>query len=178
MRSKDERRWFGKDDCEWMLSVVQPKGAVSRELEERLKLFAKSADALGFCRLPADSGRYRNALHMVRCVGDQPNRRHQPAVAAMLRDLAGNPWGDRKVKNGKRPAWITPQVIDLAQAARDAADPVSHEVCKVRMAVLADAMEEAGCSEYPVSHLRDPLNKHYSFCYVLNMILGKDGSEP
>jgi hypothetical protein len=42
-----------------------------------------------------------------------------------------------------------------------------------RVAVLADALEEAGADPSIVSHLREPGGGHVRGCYLVDLLLGK-----
>ncbi len=58
--------------------------------------------------------------------------------------------------------WLTPTVLSLAHAAYDHRDPATGHLDPVRLAILADALEEAGCdSDVLLRHLRnlDPCPK-------------------
>jgi hypothetical protein len=91
------------------------------------------------------------------------------AQAALLRDIAGNPF--RLVTLS--PAWKTPQVVALAQAAYDQREIPSGTLDPVRLAVLADALEEAGCTDPELlGHLRSPC-PHVRGCWVVDLLLGK-----
>ncbi len=66
-----------------------------------------------------------------------------------------------------KPTWRTPDVIGLAGA-------VDGERAFDRLAVLADALEEAGCDQPAIlSHCRQP-GPHVSGCWVADLILGKE----
>jgi hypothetical protein len=66
-------------------------------------------------------------------------------------------------------------VARLAQAAyEDRLLPAGH-LDPVRLAVLADALEEAGCNDPDLlGHLRQQGAVHVRGCYVLDLLLGKD----
>ena len=71
------------------------------------------------------------------------------------------------------PAWQTAQVVALAQAAYDQREPPAGTLDVARLAVLADALEEAGCTDQTVlDHLRGP-GPHVRGCWVVDLILGK-----
>jgi hypothetical protein len=139
--------------------------------------------------------------------------------AHLLRDIIGNPWRpvasltqtvecDRCNGKGERTLgktcgacdgsgktkgnadWLTPTAISLARAAYDHRDPATGHLDQVRLAVLADALEEAGCQDYRIlEHLRqgsqefdvghgnvefhDP-GPHVRGCWALDLILGKE----
>jgi hypothetical protein len=82
-------------------------------------------------------------LALVRCVFNNPFR---PVAAA--------------------PAWLTTTVVALAQAVYD--DRVFDY-----LPVLADALEDAGCTDEAIlSHCRDQ-GPHVRGCWVVDLILGK-----
>lgn len=93
----------------------------------------------------------------------------QRATTALLRDVFGNPF--RPVVLG--PACQTPVVLSLSQAAYDERVLLSGELEPARLAVLADALEEAGYADDTIlSHLRSP-GPHVRGCWALDAILGK-----
>jgi hypothetical protein len=89
------------------------------------------------------------------------------AQVALLRDIIGNP--SRPVTLS--PAWQSPQVVALAQAAYDHRDLPSGHLDPTRLAVLADALEEAGCGQADLlGHLRGP-GPHVRGCWVVDLVL-------
>jgi predicted DNA-binding WGR domain protein len=71
------------------------------------------------------------------------------------------------------PALRTPDVLALARAAREVEMP-DGSLDSGRLAVLADALEEAGCADDVVlSHLRQP-GPHVQGCWALHTALGKE----
>ena len=98
-------------------------------------------------------------------VPDQ-ERRHQ---CALLRDLV-NPF--RPVT--PEPAWSTPQVVALAQAAYEQRELPAGTLDTTRLAVLADALEEAGCDQADLpAHLRGP-GPHVRGCWAVDLLLGRE----
>ena len=92
-------------------------------------------------------------------------RRHQ---CALLRDLF-NPF--RPVT--PEPAWSTPQVVALAQAAYEQRELPAGTLDLARLAVVADALEDAGCDQADLlAHLRGP-GPHVRGCWAVDLILGK-----
>ena len=95
--------------------------------------------------------------------------RERGEQARLLRDLFGNPF--RPVTFD--PAWRTPVGTSLAQAAYDERILPSGELDAQRLAVMADALEEAGCDNAEILvHLR-ALRSHVRGCWVVDLILGK-----
>jgi hypothetical protein len=69
------------------------------------------------------------------------------------------------------PTWQSPVVIALAEAAyEDRLLPIGH-LDPARLAVLADALEEAGAVGEVLEHLRGP-GPHVRGCYLLDLLLG------
>lgn len=83
--------------------------------------------------------------------------------ADLFRDIFGNPF--RQVT--LNPSWLTAAVVQLAQLIYD-------ERAFERMAEVADALEQAGCSNSDiVQHCRGP-GPHVRGCWVVDLILGKE----
>jgi hypothetical protein len=80
----------------------------------------------------------------------------------LLHDIFGNPFREVIVD----PAWRTPAVSGLALSIYD---EHSYE----HLPILADALEEAGCTNADIlNHCRQP-GEHVRGCWVLDLILGK-----
>jgi hypothetical protein len=81
----------------------------------------------------------------------------------LLRDIFSNPF--RLVTLD--PSWLTSTVVALAEGIYD-------ERAFDRLAILADALEEAGCDNADIlAHCRGP-GPHVRGCWVLDLILGKE----
>jgi hypothetical protein len=88
--------------------------------------------------------------------------REQAYQAELIRDIIGNPFRPVEVA----PAWLMPAVRSLAQAVYD-------DRALDRLPILADALEEAGCSSREaLAHLRGP-GPHVRGCWVVDLLLGK-----
>jgi len=82
--------------------------------------------------------------------------------ADFLRDLLGNPFRTVTVD----PAWLTPTVVSLATTIYD-------ERAFDRLPILADAMEDAGCTNSDLlNHCRQPA-EHARGCWAVDLLLGK-----
>jgi hypothetical protein len=87
----------------------------------------------------------------------------------LLRDIFGNPF--RPV--GINSAWLSPTVTNLATAAYEERAMPSGELDAVRLAVLADALEDAGCNNADIlAHLRSG-GPHVRGCWALDSLLEK-----
>ncbi|OAI46029.1 hypothetical protein AYO44_12160 [Planctomycetaceae bacterium SCGC AG-212-F19] len=81
---------------------------------------------------------------------------------AMLRDIFGNPFRPVTVD----PGWRTSNVLGLAQTIYD-------DRAFDRMPILADALEDAGCTNGELlNHCRLP-GVHVRGCWVVDLVLGK-----
>jgi hypothetical protein len=91
-----------------------------------------------------------------------PTGADAPVQAALIRCIFGNPF--RPVSFDL--AWRTPQAQALALTAYEAR-------CFEDLPFLADALEEAGCTEEAIlSHLRGPV-PHVRGCWVIDLVLGR-----
>jgi hypothetical protein len=69
---------------------------------------------------------------------------------------------------------LTPTVKGLAQAGYEERALPSGELDLARLKVLADALEEAGCTEQSIlDHLRGP-GPHVRGCWALDLALGRE----
>ena len=88
----------------------------------------------------------------------------------LVRCLFGNPFLPVPLD----PASRTPAVVSLAQAAYDERILPAGTLDPARLAVLADALEDAGCSDADLlSHLRGS-GPHVRGCWVVDLLLGKE----
>jgi hypothetical protein len=91
------------------------------------------------------------------------------AVACLIRDIFGNPFNPVTLDC----TCLTPTVTSLATAAYEDRTMPSGELDAARLAVLADALEEAGCDNADIlNHLRGP-GQHVRGCWVVDLILRK-----
>jgi len=82
--------------------------------------------------------------------------------AASLRDIFGNPFRPITVD----PAWRTATVVALTEA-------IYADRAFDRLPILADALEEAGCTSAELlSHCRQP-GEHVRGCWAVDLVLGK-----
>jgi hypothetical protein len=101
-------------------------------------------------RLPEE----RAQCHLLRCIFPSPF--HPP------------PGIDRSVR-----AWRDRCVVSLAASAYEERELPSGILDASRLAILADALEDAGCNESEVlAHLRGP-GPHVRGCFALDAVLGK-----
>ena len=86
----------------------------------------------------------------------------QQNQAALAREVFGNPFHPVTVD----PAWLSPTVVSLATA-------IYEERAFDRLPVLADALEDAGCTNSDLlNHCRQPA-EHARGCWAVDLLLGK-----
>jgi hypothetical protein len=87
--------------------------------------------------------------------------------AGIIRCVVGNPF--RPPAAARR----DPPIPALAQAAYDERILPSGHLDNARLAVLSDALEEAGCADHALlTHLRSP-GPHVRGCWAIDLVLGK-----
>jgi hypothetical protein len=103
----------------------------------------------------------RNALHHAE--GRLGLLRAENLQCSYLRCIFGNPL--RPVVANS--AWLTPTVTSLAQATYD-------DRAFDRMPILADALEDAGCTNQDIlNHCRQP-GEHVRGCWVVDLLTGME----
>jgi hypothetical protein len=100
----------------------------------------------------------------------------QKAQAGLLRDLYGpSPFRPLLIPASVK-AWNSGLVVRLARAAYDHRQLPAGTLERERLAVLADALEEAGCTDPDVlGHLREPGAVHVRSCFTLDLLLAREG---
>jgi hypothetical protein len=95
------------------------------------------------------------------------------AQHALLADIAGNPFRQAVID----PAWLAwndRTIPRLARAAYEERDLPAGTLSETNLAILADALEEAGCNDAGMlTHLRSP-GPHVRGCWALDRLLGRD----
>ena len=87
----------------------------------------------------------------------------------LFRDIFGNPFRPVAIF----PAWKSQTVVSLAQAAYEQRELPAGTLDVARLAVLADALEDAGCDQADLlGHLRGP-GPHVRGCWAVDLLLGK-----
>lgn len=101
---------------------------------------------------------------------DLPRETRERYYVALLQDILGNPFHLPTFSH----AWRTPAVTSLARAAYEERELPSGHLEQVRLRVLCDALEDAGCTDTEIlSHLRGP-GTHVRGCWVIDLVLSKE----
>jgi hypothetical protein len=91
--------------------------------------------------------------------------------AALVRDIFGNP---SRPPPEVRTTLRTPLVLSIASTAYEDRLMPSGHLDPARLAVLADALEESGCTNTAIlTHLRSA-GPHVRGCWALDLVLGKE----
>jgi hypothetical protein len=107
-------------------------------------------------------------------------QRFQAEFCRLFREIVGNPYLPRQIL----PAWLPMHAVQpgilltrVNDVTRTIALGAREELVYHRMAVLADAVEEAGTNDLDLLlHLRDPEVVHSRGCWALDLILGQHAS--
>lgn len=98
-------------------------------------------------------------------------REFRMAQAELLRDIFG-PLAFRSVHFG--PVWLTATAVSLAETAYESRSLPDGHLDHERFAVLADALQEAGCEDLSVlGHLRQEGAAHVRGCWCVDLLLKK-----
>jgi hypothetical protein len=90
-----------------------------------------------------------------------------------LRDVFGNPFCRARPVARSVLQWNGGTIAGLTEAIYDSRDPALGTLDVARMAILGDALEEAGCKNIDmISHCRRP-GSHIRGCVVVDAVLGK-----
>jgi hypothetical protein len=104
------------------------------------------------------------------CVRLYEERTERAALCDLLRDIFGDPGG--AVELGESPRKSI--VLSLAQAVCEDRSRPNGLLGLSRLAILADALEDAGCDDSAIlDHLRSP-GPHVRGCWALDLVLGKE----
>jgi hypothetical protein len=110
------------------------------------------------------------------CRRNDPIEREKAAElqVMLLRDFFGNPFRPPPAIDGSLLSWHGGTVAKLAESIYAERNLPDGTLDNGRLAVLADALEEAGLDNSDVlHHLREQGREHYRGCWVLDHLLGK-----
>jgi hypothetical protein len=129
--------------------------------EDSQKVNATLAVAIASWYVMADTLSHQEAEREVSRLAAAAPERQDGNQCALLRDLF-NPF--RPVICGQ--SWRTPTVLGFAQSVYD-------QSAFDRLPILADALEDAGCTDAAIlEHCRGP-GPHVRGCWVVDLLLGK-----
>lgn len=171
----DERSTFAVEVAEGMADGATPSDDV-----ENAKFWAEeptlpevaghpllcNAASIAYLTLFLQNGelseRIRHCIHAVR----------EWPTAWLVREIIGNPFCPVSISPSML-AWNDRTIIRLAQAAYDDRILPEGTLDNAQLLILADALEEAGCTDEQIlTHLRGG-GEHYRGCWVIDLLLGK-----
>jgi hypothetical protein len=116
------------------------------------------------------SGGSAGAVDMIPSAAGAKPAAEFPVQAALVRDVFGNPFRPVALS----PAWLNwngGTIPNLARAAYEARVLPAGTLDPARLGVLADALEEAGCTDAGLlGHLRGP-GPHVRGCFAVDLLL-------
>ncbi len=175
------RRWLEQFDPEQDRMAVQVGEWIADREVNRQEY--SDAHILGFDLNLAEENAYNVACRAILVASVRPANRPIPghrgseqwtrtvaeerrALCDLLRDILGNPYRSRSVER----AWLTwnrGTVLELARA-------IYTDRAVEYLPILADALEEAGCSNGEIlGHCRQA-QQHFRGCWVVDLLLGKE----
>jgi hypothetical protein len=148
------------------LSVGEVLSRTRSDMPERAELSNSWSAAHAAASAAAeDFGVLGNACHHA---AENPKGRdtEDAGQAELLREILGNPLQEIAID----PAWLRHNDGIVRKLAQTIYDERAFE----RMPILADALEDAGCSsEEILGHCRKP-GPHVRGCWLLDLVLGKE----
>jgi hypothetical protein len=169
---QEEMGWKEEDDVEFLMDHHERS-----PFEEDLLFVTRTTAvrATGNLLPPRQVSRTLNLL-----ADTQPSSRKNKARAAckfqqtaLVRDIFGNPFRPLSATDPSLLRWQGSTIPKLAQAVYDDRHLPAGTLDPARLAVLADALEEAGVTDPDLlDHRRGP-DFHVRGCYVLDALLGK-----
>ncbi|MGE3808685.1 MAG: hypothetical protein AB7K24_28805 [Gemmataceae bacterium] len=153
--------------------LQRPANAIERDLGvDLLSTRAQAATrAALYLAMPADYQAGYSAMAEAAQVGKRADQ--WSWQCRLLRDIFSNPFRPASIQQ----AWLTWKdgtIPNLARAAYDKRELPGGDFDASKLAILADALEEAGCaSEEMLGHLRGP-GPHVRGCWAVDLLLGKN----
>ncbi len=150
-----EAEWLVSDRPTHMLLILGERAS-----ERKTSLFWSTRPAWGNATTP----KLETARGVWRSYGERGNMHPADdlADAMLIRELFGNPFRPVSFET----TWLTAPITSLARS-------IYADRSFDRLPILADALEEAGCTNADIlGHCRGP-GPHVRGCWVVDLILGK-----
>jgi hypothetical protein len=159
------QNWQYDDDCFYAGEVIAQSAAAASTDPVACRLVDLTA-AIAFLATRGLAGPH---WHPTR---DKLAASAREEQAALFRDIFGNPFRPVTLD----PAWLTwhdGTVPRIAQAIYDDRHLPSGRLDNTRLGILADALEDAGCTDADLlGHCRQP-GVHVRGCWLVDLLLGK-----
>jgi hypothetical protein len=115
---------------------------------------------------------YRKGLDLLAYSAGPCNDVERAAQINLIREVFGNPFRPAAVHSTCL-RWAGDIILNLARVAYDERSLPTGALDGVRLQILADALEEAGCADANIlTHLRSP-GPHVRGCWALDCLLDK-----
>jgi hypothetical protein len=106
-------------------------------------------------------------------LSDEHEDQERRWLSDCIRDIFGNPFRSPPSVPSAWLSWNNRTIPKLTQALYDERNLPTGSLDNARLVVLADALEEAGCSDAVLlDHCRQPA-EHVRGCWVVDLLLGK-----
>ena len=146
----------------WAILPLDPKEPENERVDQRRRPLLGACEAAKWAWTAVD----RVARHDE---GEARDESFGGQLGHLVHDIFGNPFRPVTLSS----AWRTPAVLTLAKAAYDNRDLPAGTLDPERLAILADALEDVGCSDDQIlSHLRGD-GPHWRGCWAIDAILGR-----
>jgi hypothetical protein len=161
------RIWSWLTDRRHQMAVEEVERFADGLANRREREAANEADSAAWMDVVVKvGGVYERAAS---CLAGSPWDVERAAHIAFVRDIFGNPLRPIAIDR----SCLTPTMLSLAQAAYEHRDLPAGTLQPDRLAVLADALEEAGAGGEVVEHLQGP-GPHVRGCHVIDLLLRKE----
>jgi hypothetical protein len=141
----------------------------SGQLREQVMWAAYALNAAMFAR-PGYG--YRKAMEFLGYAAHPGENQDRAVQIELIREVFGNPFRPAEVQ----PVWLSwcdSIIVKLAADIYDERSLPAGILDGLRLQILADALEEAGCNdETLLAHCRKP-GEHVRGCWVVDLLLGK-----
>jgi hypothetical protein len=114
----------------------------------------------------------RKALELFASAAGARRDEERIAQGNLIREVVGNPFRPAAISPALR-CWGDGIILGLATTIYDERSLPAGTLDPERLAILADALEEAGCTDADIlNHLRGP-GPHYRGCWPVDLLLNK-----
>jgi hypothetical protein len=141
------------------LGEDQARAMWSEDMAARAASFSAEIEFPEFATVAAEA---RILQYLPQLGRSSAEDQEQESLCRLVREIFGNPF--RPVSFNQ--AWGTPAAIRLAQGIYDGRT-------FDRLGILANVLEEAGCTNQDILHHCRQLDEHVKGCWALDLILGK-----
>jgi hypothetical protein len=165
------RQWRDVVRGKLLAEMVDYAESFADDLIEPVKYLQYTADLLYYPVVAelAELDGVTSANKVVAALEERHGKQVSGKILSMIHEIFGNPF--RPIRFDA--AWRTPEVLRVAEEAYDRPALFTGRIDTGSLAVLSDALEDAGCAENSIlSHLRGT-GTHVRGCWVVDACLGQ-----